>query len=77
MSLMRGGPQIFVWDDCEAVDGQVTEYRTFEGHREDITAMVALPARQLLATGDYEGRINVFQLFTGDLIAKADDGGRR
>lgn len=44
---------------------QVTEYREFEGHREDITAMAACHPRQLLATGDYEGRINIYHLFTG------------
>ncbi|GFR43071.1 hypothetical protein Agub_g4078 [Astrephomene gubernaculifera] len=58
--------KVFVWDDMETTSGMVTEYRTFEGHREDIITMAALPARHLLATGDYEGRINVYHLFTGE-----------
>ncbi|KAG2424023.1 hypothetical protein HXX76_014847 [Chlamydomonas incerta] len=58
--------KVFVWDDADTVSGVVDEYRTFEGHREDITSMAALKQRQLLATGDYEGRINVYHLFTGE-----------
>ncbi|KXZ51188.1 hypothetical protein GPECTOR_13g675 [Gonium pectorale] len=58
--------KVFVWDDIETSSGMVAEYRTFEGHREDITTIAALPSRQLLATGDYEGRINVYHLFTGE-----------
>ncbi|GIL56855.1 hypothetical protein Vafri_12156, partial [Volvox africanus] len=58
--------KVFVWDDMDTPSGVVTEYRTFEGHREDILAMAALPQRHLLATGDYEGRINVYHLFTGE-----------
>ncbi|KAG2439805.1 hypothetical protein HYH02_010440 [Chlamydomonas schloesseri] len=58
--------KVFVWDDADTLSGVVDEYRTFEGHREDISAMVALKERQLLATGDYEGRINVYHLFTGE-----------
>ncbi|KAG2498385.1 hypothetical protein HYH03_003644 [Edaphochlamys debaryana] len=58
--------KVFVWDDMETTSGVVEEHRTFEGHREDILTMAASPQRQLLATGDYEGRINVYHLFTGE-----------
>ena len=47
---------------------QVDDYRTFEGHREDITAVASCPERQTLATGDYEGRINIYNLFTGACV---------
>jgi len=56
--------KVFVW--LEEGDDKVEDYRTFEGHREDITHMAAFPEKQLLATGDYEGRITVWNLFSGE-----------
>jgi hypothetical protein len=41
--------QVFVWEDQD--DDTVSEYRTFEGHKEDILCMAACPGKQLLATG--------------------------
>ena len=57
---------MFVWEELDDDSDVVTECRLYEGHREDILHMAAYPARQLLATGDYEGRINVWNLFTGE-----------
>lgn len=56
--------KVFVWEDAD--EDVVDEYRTYEGHREDIVTMTAFPDRQLLATGDYEGRILLWNLFTGE-----------
>ncbi|KAF5835754.1 WD40-repeat-containing domain protein [Dunaliella salina] len=56
--------KVFVW--LEEDNDKVEDYRTFEGHREDITHMAAFPEKQLLATGDYEGRITVWNLFSGE-----------
>ncbi|GAX72651.1 hypothetical protein CEUSTIGMA_g107.t1 [Chlamydomonas eustigma] len=58
--------KVFVWEDLDDDNETIREYRTFEGHREDITHMAAYPKRQLLATGDYEGRITIWNLFTGE-----------
>ncbi|KAJ9529394.1 hypothetical protein QJQ45_013762 [Haematococcus lacustris] len=58
--------KVFVWEDADDDADVVTEYRTYEGHREDITHMAACASRQLLATGDYEGRITIWNLFTGE-----------
>eukprot|EP00798_Chlamydomonas_sp_ICE-L_P024012 gene24012-9585_t len=57
---------VFVWEDLDDDNDVVEEYRTYEGHREDITHMTAYTDRQLLATGDYEGRITIWNLFTGE-----------
>lgn len=38
--------QVFVWEDGDD-DDVISEYRTFEGHREDITNMAACPERQV------------------------------
>jgi len=37
--------QVFVW--LEEDDDLVEDYRTFEGHREDITHMAAFPDKQV------------------------------
>ncbi len=58
--------QVFVWEDLDDDNDCITEFRTYEGHREDITHMAAYPIRSLLATGDYEGRITIWNLFTGE-----------
>jgi WD40 repeat protein len=57
--------KIFVWEEDDDVD-VVTEYRSYEGHREDITSMAAYSKRMVLATGDYEGRITIWNPFTGE-----------
>ncbi len=49
--------QVFVWEDAD--QDVCSEYRAYEGHREDVLCLAVMPSRQLLATGDYEGRINV------------------
>lgn len=41
--------KVFVWEDQD--EDVVDEYRTFEGHREDILSMAAYPSKALLATG--------------------------
>ncbi|WIA12480.1 hypothetical protein OEZ85_012515 [Tetradesmus obliquus] len=56
--------KVFVWEDAD--EDVVTAYKTYEGHQEDIQCMAAYPQRQLLATGDYQGRINIWGLFTGE-----------
>jgi WD40 repeat protein len=48
------------------VQDVVEEYKSFEGHKDDILCMSTFPSRSLLATGDYEGRINVWHLNTGE-----------
>lgn len=58
--------KVFVWEDEDSETGWIDDYRTFEGHREDITAIASCPDRQILATGDYEGRVNIYNLFTGE-----------
>lgn len=42
------------------------EYKTLEGHKDDILAMDAYVDNALLATGDYEGRINVWNINSGE-----------
>jgi WD40 repeat protein len=44
----------------------VEECKTLEGHGDDILAMDAYTPRSLLATGDYEGRINVWNMNSGE-----------
>jgi hypothetical protein len=39
--------QVYVW--LEEDDDVVEDYRTFEGHREDITHMAAFPDKQVVA----------------------------
>eukprot|EP00879_Flechtneria_rotunda_P007606 GHRR01007977.1.p1 GENE.GHRR01007977.1~~GHRR01007977.1.p1 ORF type:complete len:676 (+),score=279.33 GHRR01007977.1:4210-6237(+) len=56
--------KVFVWEDQDK--DEVTDYKVYEGHREDILAMAAYPKRQLLATGDYQGHISIWNLFTGE-----------
>ena len=46
-------PQVFVWQD--EGEGEVTQYRTFEGHRADVLSMAASHKRGLLATGEGRG----------------------
>ncbi|KAG1667639.1 hypothetical protein FOA52_004666 [Chlamydomonas sp. UWO 241] len=58
--------KVFVWEDLDDDDDVLRNYRLFDGHREDITNMAAYAQRALLATGDYEGRITIWQLFTGE-----------
>lgn len=55
-----------MWEDLDDDEDVVRDYRMFDGHRDDITSMAAYPPRALLATGDYEGRITIWQLFTGE-----------
>lgn len=54
----------------------VEEYKTLEGHKDDILAMDAFLDHALLATGDYEGRINVWNINSGErrmsMFHKAD-----
>lgn len=57
--------KVFVWEEDDDAD-VVTEYRSYEGHREDITSMAAYAKRTVLATGDYEGRITIWNPFTGE-----------
>ncbi|KAF8071365.1 hypothetical protein HT031_001449 [Scenedesmus sp. PABB004] len=56
--------KVFVWEDTEGE--RVSTYKALEGHREDVTAMAAHARRGLLATGDYQGHIVVWGLFTGE-----------
>lgn len=56
--------KVYLWQDED--EERVTEYRTYDGHREDITHMAACKEKNLLATGDYEGRINIWDLHTGE-----------
>ena len=44
-------PQVYVWEDMDDDNDVITEYRTYEGHREDITHMAG-----------EEGAINVQDL---------------
>uniref|UniRef100_A0A7S0WPJ8 EF-hand domain-containing protein n=1 Tax=Chlamydomonas leiostraca TaxID=1034604 RepID=A0A7S0WPJ8_9CHLO len=60
------GGKVYVWEDDDDDHDTITSYRTYEGHREDVTHMAAFPERALLATGDYEGRITVWGLFNGE-----------
>lgn len=41
--------QVFVWEDID--DDIIDEYKTYDGHSEDILAMAAYPPKQYLATG--------------------------
>lgn len=45
--------QVFVWQD--EGEGDVTQYRTYEGHATDVLAMAASHQRGLLATGEARG----------------------
>jgi len=58
--------KVYVWEDMDDDEDVLRSYRTYEGHREDITSMAAYTQRALLATGDYEGRITVWSIFTGE-----------
>jgi hypothetical protein len=42
--------KVFVWQDEDAA--VVGQYRSFEGHRDDVLAMAAAHRRGLLATGE-------------------------
>ncbi|KAL0018315.1 hypothetical protein WJX77_008577 [Trebouxia sp. C0004] len=55
--------KVLLWQDEEA--DKVSEYRMFSGHREDVQCM-AYVAPYLLATGDYGGRICIWNIFTGE-----------
>lgn len=59
----------------------VEEYKTFEGHKEDIICMATYADRCVLATGDYEGRITVWNLNAGEkrfsLFHRSDRCARR
>lgn len=41
--------QVFVWEDED--EEEVSTYKAYEGHTEDVLAMAAYPPKQLLATG--------------------------
>lgn len=44
----------------------IEEYKVLEGHEEDILSMDVFVPRNLLATGDYSGRINVYNTNAGE-----------
>ena len=44
----------------------VEEYKEFEGHEEDILSMDMYMKKSILATGDYEGRICVWNINSGE-----------
>lgn len=44
----------------------VEEYKVFEGHEEDILSMDMYMEKSILATGDYEGRICVWNINSGE-----------
>jgi WD40 repeat protein len=44
----------------------VTEYKVFEGHEEDILSMAMFVEKSILATGDYEGRICIWNMNSGE-----------
>ena len=37
--------QVFAWEDLDDDNDVLTEYRTYEGHREDITHMAGVYSR--------------------------------
>lgn len=49
-AITPSGVQVFVWQDED--EEEVTQYRTYEGHKGDVLAMAACHARALLATGE-------------------------
>lgn len=44
----------------------VEEYKMFEGHEEDILSMDVYMKKSILATGDYEGRICIWNINSGE-----------
>ncbi len=42
---------MYVWEDADDDSDVVTKYRTYEGHREDITHMASCPERQVRGRG--------------------------
>ena len=56
--------KIYLWEDVPGKT-EVSQYRTFEnGHEADITCM-AFQQPQLLASGDFGGVINIWNIFSG------------
>lgn len=53
-----------MWEDQD--EDVVESYKTLESHKSDILAMAAHAPRQLLATGDYQGRVIIWGLLTGE-----------
>lgn len=51
---------------AERVQDVVTECKEFEGHKDDVLCMAVSPDGSQLATGDYEGRVIVWNLHTGE-----------
>jgi WD40 repeat protein len=44
----------------------VEEYKVFEGHEEDILSMDVYMKKSVVATGDYEGRICIWNVNSGE-----------
>lgn len=59
------GGRVLMWLDY-ADEPVVTRSKPLDGHVEDVQCMAALPAAKLLATGDYDGRINLYSIPNGD-----------
>ena len=56
--------QLLLWEDTD--DAEVSSYRALPAHREDIMAMAAAPEYEMLATGDYAGYIQLWNLYTAE-----------
>lgn len=56
--------KILQWPDND--DDVVSDPKCFEGHKEDILHAALHVDGHYLATGDYEGRINIYNVFTGE-----------